>query len=321
MTFARELLPSWETYAKQVGMMLRGTGNERRAVCGIHGGERDSLTMNLAGPWQCKACGEAGSDVLAYHQALHGLRFVDAARDLGAWADVDKDEEGKSTATRRPRSAPPRQEPQVDDEQQRRRRDQGAQLFEASRMIEPGTPAAQYLYEARKCARLHADADLRWHPEVRIFGLSGSALVGRMSLAANAKVTTGAHVTLLRRDAGGWARGERRYLGQKKGAVVRLWPDEAVTTGLGIAEGIETALSLAHAFKPVWSTMDAGNMAALPVLEGIESLLIAADNDDAGIAAAQACGERWAAAGREARIVMPERHKSDLNDIAKGAAA
>ncbi|MDH3461419.1 MAG: toprim domain-containing protein [Burkholderiaceae bacterium] len=102
----------------------------------------------------------------------------------------------------------------------------------------------------------------------------------------------------------------------KAGAVCRLWPDEAVTMGLGVAEGIETALSLAHAFCPVWATVDASGLAALPVLAGVESLTIGADNDPAGIKAATTCADRWAAAGREVRIVKPREHKKDLNDLA-----
>ena len=105
----------------------------------------------------------------------------------------------------------------------------------------------------------------------------------------------------------------------KAGGVIRLWPDEAVTHGLGVAEGVETALSLAHAFKPAWACIDAGNLARLPVLGGVESLLIAADHDEAGVTAAEACAQRWAEAGREAHIALPEARKTDFNDLARAA--
>jgi hypothetical protein len=101
---------------------------------------------------------------------------------------------------------------------------------------------------------------------------------------------------------------------RKAGAVCRLWPDEAVTCGLGIAEGIESALSLAWGFKPVWACVDAGNLAALPVLEGVEALTIAGDHDPAGIKAARECAQRWRAAGRDVRIVMPGAPGRDIND-------
>jgi hypothetical protein len=106
---------------------------------------------------------------------------------------------------------------------------------------------------------------------------------------------------------------------RKAGGVIRLWPDEAVVTGLAIAEGIETALAVADMYVPIWSTIDASNMAAFPVLEGIESILIAADNDAAGLRAAEQCAERWHSAGREVRILKSPIPGQDLNDYARAA--
>ena len=39
-----------------------------------------------------------------------------------------------------------------------------------------------------------------------------------------------------------------------------LWGDPEPRV-LGIAEGVESALSLAHAITPVWATLSAGTMA------------------------------------------------------------
>lgn len=100
-----------------------------------------------------------------------------------------------------------------------------------------------------------------------------------------------------------------------RGGVIRVWPNEAVTRGLGIGEGIETALAAAHAFTPVWSVIDAGHMSKFPVLDGIESLVIFADHDDAGIKAARTCAQRWADAGRDVRIVLPEQAGTDIADM------
>lgn len=106
-----------------------------------------------------------------------------------------------------------------------------------------------------------------------------------------------------------------------KGGVIRLWPDDAVSHGLAVAEGIETALAVAHGYTPVWSVIDAGNLAAFPVLPGIESLLIAADHDDAGMRAADACALRWHNAGRDVSIIVPNKHGRDFNDVATEEAA
>ena len=179
--------------------------------------------------------------------------------------------------------------------------------------------ALDYLL-ARNCVIPPQDGHLRYHPALRhpVSGITGPALVALVSHA-----TTGLPLTLHRT----WIQADghkamvappRMFLGghRKAGGVVRLWPDDAVTLGLGIAEGIETALSLAHAFTPVWACLDANNLATLSVPMGVESLLIAADNDQVGIDAARTCGVRWSEAGREVRIATPDGDGADLNDLA-----
>jgi hypothetical protein len=50
----------------------------------------------------------------------------------------------------------------------------------------------------------------------------------------------------------------RMVLGPKSGAAIKLSPDDAVATGLTIAEGIETALSgMQLGWRPAWSVVDA----------------------------------------------------------------
>ncbi len=184
-----------------------------------------------------------------------------------------------------------------------------------------GTPR-KYL-EARGCALPPIDGDLRCAESLR----HPSGYVGPALIALVTDATTGEPLTLHRT----WIRADgtkadvdppRLLLGkhQKKGGVIRLWPDDAVTTGLAIAEGIETALTAALVCQPVWSMIDAGNMAAFPVLDGIESLLICADHDAAGLHAADTCAERWYRAGREVRIAQSPVPGEDLNDFARRAA-
>jgi hypothetical protein len=35
-------------------------------------------------------CGAHGGDVLAFHQHKHGLNFIDACKQLGAWVEGSK---------------------------------------------------------------------------------------------------------------------------------------------------------------------------------------------------------------------------------------
>jgi putative DNA primase/helicase len=184
--------------------------------------------------------------------------------------------------------------------------------------------AAAYL-RARSCVIPPADGDLRYHPALphKPSGTRWPALIARVTDAVTREPLT-LHRTWIQVDGRkAPVQPPRMLLGghRKAGGVVRLWPDEAVTTGLGIAEGIETALALAHAYRPVWACIDAGNLAQLPVLPGIECLTIAADHDPAGIAAAETCGQRWADAGCDVVVAMATTPKHDLADVAALEAA
>ena len=81
---------------------------------------------------------------------------------------------------------------------------------------------------------------------------------------------------------------------------------------VAICEGIETGLSLGLVYEPVWACVDAGNLSQFPVLPGVASLLIAADNDPAGITAANQCATRWANAERE--VFITKQSQNDIND-------
>lgn len=74
-------------------------------------------------------------------------------------------------------------------------------------------------------------------------------------------------------------------------AAIRLF--EPAST-LGIAEGIETALSASQIYKcATWATMTSGFMKKFKAPSGVNHLIIFADNDrmGTGLAAAFACGE------------------------------
>ena len=92
-------------------------------------------------------------------------------------------------------------------------------------------------------------------------------------------------------------------LGPKGGAAAKLWPQSSVRDRLVVGEGVETVLSTAlheqpprRTLDPAWAAIDAGNLADLPVLPGVQQLMILTDNDapdehgrQAGQAAAKDC--------------------------------
>jgi Toprim domain len=82
------------------------------------------------------------------------------------------------------------------------------------------------------------------------------------------------------RDAG-LAKIDRKMLGPTKGFCIKLSRDEEVTNRLNLSEGIETGLSAVQRYdaRPMWAAVSADLMKAVPVLEGIEALVVFADND------------------------------------------
>jgi hypothetical protein len=70
---------------------------------------------------------------------------------------------------------------------------------------------------------------------------------------------------------------------------------------------------------PVWAAIDASNLAAFPVLSGIESLVIFADHDDTGLGAAKLCARRWRESSREVRVRKPRTAGWDIADVAAAA--
>jgi putative DNA primase/helicase len=190
-------------------------------------------------------------------------------------------------------------------------RDLAEHLWSASLPLH-GSLSETYL-QRRGCRLPPADGDLR-HLPAR--GDYPAAMLGRVTDAITAEPIS-LHFTRLNPDGSKLADTPKKLLSEhrKAGGVIRVWPDEAITHGLAIAEGIESVLAAAHGFAPIWSCIDAGNLAAFRVLGGIEALTIVADNDEAGIDAAEQCAQRWANAGREVRIAIPPIAGQDAADL------
>jgi hypothetical protein len=116
----------------------------------------------------------------------------------------------------------------------------------------------------------------------------------------------------------------RMALGKIAGGAIKLTPDEDVTTSLGVAEGVETALSIRFIRNldalPVWACVSAGGLGAFPLLSGVEGLFVGVDNDPAGRDAARKVITRWHEAGRNTFALEPNlaTPHADLNDCLQG---
>ena len=84
--FSRKALPEAITYYEQQGIKLKSSGAWRDAICPFHQDTKPSLRVNVErGSYRCMACGARGGDVLAFHMQKHGLGFIQAIKELGAW--------------------------------------------------------------------------------------------------------------------------------------------------------------------------------------------------------------------------------------------
>jgi DNA polymerase len=116
---------------------------------------------------------------------------------------------------------------------------------------------------------------------------------------------------------------ERRMLG--RAGLVKLWPAGAQ---LVVGEGLETVLAaatrLAYAeapLTPAWAALSSQKLQALPVIPGVERLVILVDHDDAGLAAASTCAAHWTRVGRTVIRLTPRRAGADFNDVIIEATA
>ena len=279
------------------GVVLKRQGRELIGPCPVCGGV-DRFGVNLTKQiWNCRGCAKGG-DVIALVQHIDGIDFPRAIDALT----------NDNTIPRRVETPRP--------------------VRKVSKPIEPsrdwwsearpvvGTLAETYLV-GRGITELPPDADecLRFHPEI-VFGRADDdawryvpALVGRVRDVVSNKPIGLQRIGL---TADGRKIGPMA-LGPIGGGAVKLWPDEDIGDGLVIAEGIETALAAsviefqATLLRPIRATLSASNLETLPVLPGIQALTLVVDADDsnAGQKAAAACAERWSAAGIEVTRLTP----------------
>lgn len=123
----------------------------------------------------------------------------------------------------------------------------------------------------------------------------------------------GAHVTPLRRDMTTRIKGQKRSFGPIKGGYVQLSEIEP-KKALIIGEGTESTLSaMQRTSLPGIATLGTSGMISL-IPPDCSEIIIAADNDEPGIRAANALARRLADGGYEVRIAAPEVDGDDWND-------
>jgi hypothetical protein len=138
--------------------------------------------------------------------------------------------------------------------------------------------------------------------------------------AVNGRLS-GLHRTYLQPDGRGKADVDpvKKMLGACRGGAVRLTP---VGRRLALCEGIETGLSIRQVCPdlPVWCALSAGNLDRLVLPPEVEEVVLIADSDPVGLAAAHRAAQRYGTSGRRIRLVEPPTGM-DANDVLRRSAA
>jgi hypothetical protein len=268
--------------------------------------ERTPSFYVFADHFHCFGCGVHGDAVtwLMYH---HGMTFLAAVDELRRFAGQPRENAGEAL----------------------RHDDDAGHIKSALRWWREagpveGTIGVTYLERERRIFELPPDVDgvLRFHGRC-VWGPGKAGCIVALLRDVISNEPVGIHRIAL--DPHGKLIG-RMTLGRKKGAAIQLWDDATVSTGLVIGEGVETVLAAATRvhhrgtlLQPAWSLVDAGNLEKLPIIPGIEHLTILADADESnrGQNAARICAKRWAEAGRQAVVLIPDAMGTDFNDIAR----
>lgn len=182
-----------------------------------------------------------------------------------------------------------------------------------------GSPVETYLL-ARKCAPANfaqLENALGYHPACPFGAYRLPAMIALVRNVITGK-PQGIHRTALTDDGAGKrampdGMNAKMMMGSVKHGAIILGP---LAHHLGIAEGIETALS-AHRISslPVWALMSASGVSGFPVVPGVQELTIFADHDEAGMGAAKKCAGRYTASKIKGRIHHPPVLGEDWNDF------
>jgi putative DNA primase/helicase len=286
-----------ETIAKGLGGRKGGSGWTAR--CPAHDDRTPSLSIRDA---------ENNKVLVRCHAGCDQERVIATLRSRGLWK-----ENGPHRFIRPAPRAAATSQPDRDDA----KRSNTALAIWLAATPAGGSPVKTYL--ASRGLHLPPPPTLRFHAGLK--HPSGGIWPAMVALVTNG--TDGAplaiHCTYLTRDGAGKAPVEptKMMLGPCRGGAVRLAAPGDV---LMVGEGIETCLTAMQASRYLaWAALSTSGLRSLDLPTSIRDVIVLADGDDAGEAAARDCAWRWKQEGRRVRIARPPRGM-DFNDMLLGRA-
>jgi len=307
---------------------LKRKGREHWGLCPFHSEKTPSFSVNEEkGFAHCFGCGWHG-DAIDWIKERRGMSFTEAVEYLAIRAGLRPDREGrarpKAKPIARPKAKPIARPAREDLDREKEDKIAWARKVWSECRPAPGTLVETYLWSRNiDTARLPLGVPptIRFHPSLRHAdtGLSFPTMVAAVQNGGGR--LTGIHRTFLKPEGDGKAlvTGPKKMAGVVWGGAIRLCSAAAT---LGIAEGIETALSVTKAARlPVWVAGSLGNMAAIDLPPVVKDLVLCVDADGDQEALAKTIEKArafHAARGRRVRIARPPAGM-DFNDMLRGA--
>ena len=223
-------------------------------------------------------------------------------------ADIGRRHSAQEEAAHRARVEAMRREREAEDA---RRIDAALTIWQSA---VPGAGTLLDTYLASRGLHLSPPLTLRFHAGLKHpSGGTWPAMVALVTRGVDG-AQLAVHRTFLARDGAGKASvvPNRMMLGPCRGGAVCLGQAGDV---LMVGEGIETCLAAMQATdKPAWAALSTSGLRSLDLPNTVREVIVLADGDDPGEAAAQDCARRWKREGRHVRIARPPRG-SDFNDL------
>ncbi len=284
-----------ETVAKALGGYRAGA--TWMARCPAHDDSSPSLAISA---------GKNGKVLVRCHAGCDQRDVIAALSERGLW-DATVKRHGGIARKHRKNTSP---EPDPDAEA---RTEAALAIWRASQDI-AGSLAETYLRS--RGLVLSPLSSLRFHPGLK--HASGGVWPAMVALVVHGEtgLPIAIHRTFLARDGHGKAPVDppKMMLGPCRGGVVRLGEPGDV---LMVGEGIETCLTAMQATgKPAWAALSTSGLRALDLPRASVEVIVLADGDAPGEAAAQHCARRWQREGRSVRIARPPSGM-DFNDLLK----
>jgi putative DNA primase/helicase len=283
-----------ETIAKALGGRKAGGGWMAR--CPAHEDRKPSLSIRDA---------DDGKVLVRCHAGCDQERVIAALRSRRVW-----DEDGHRYR-RLSRLAPRVTANDESDRDDAKRSEAALAIWQSAR---PAGGALVETYLASRGLHLPPPRTLRFHAGLK--HPSGGMWPSMVALVTRGEDDTplAIHRTFLAPDGAGKAPvdPQKMMFGPCRGGAVRLGLPRDV---LMVGEGIESCLAAMLATgNPAWAALSTSGLRALDLPGDMREVIVLADGDDPGEAAARDCALRWKREGRRVRIARPPKGM-DFNDL------